>query len=61
MVIDARFHYGNDSMVVVRNSKQGGAWQTEEKGCPFFPFAQNANFDMIIMVENHCYKVAKLA
>ena len=48
-------------MVVVRNSKQGGAWQTEEKGCPFFPFAQNANFDMIIMVENHCYKVAELA
>ena len=56
MVVDARFNYGADMNQVVRNHKQGN-WGTEEKGVPYFPFAQNANFDMIIMVENNSFKV----
>ena len=56
MVVDARFNYGNDMNQVIRNHKQGN-WGIEEKGVSYFPFAQNANFDMIIMAENSGYKV----
>lgn len=56
--VDARFNYGNDRNVVVRNSKVSNAWGTEERNCPFFPFMPNTPFDMIIMVEPYCLKVA---
>ena len=57
LCVDARFNYGNDRNVVVRNSKVSGGWGTEERGVPYFPFMPNASFDMIIMVEPYCWKV----
>lgn len=59
MCFDARFMYGNDRNCVVRNHKQGG-WGTEEKYVPFFPFMPNTQFEMIILVEPHCFKVLQL-
>ncbi|KAK3767710.1 hypothetical protein RRG08_019587 [Elysia crispata] len=55
---DVRFNYGNDRGVVVRNHRQGGQYGVEEKHQPFFPFVQNANFEMMILCEPHCIKVA---
>ncbi|WAR20437.1 LEG4-like protein [Mya arenaria] len=57
MCVDARFWFNNESNSVVRNHKQGG-WGSEERTIPFFPFAQNAPFEMIILVEHHQFKVA---
>ena len=59
LCVDARFNYGNDRNTVVRVSKQSGSWGDEEKGISYFPFTPNMNFDMIIMVENHAYKVVR--
>lgn len=55
---DVRLRSGNDFNVVVRNSMQGGQWGSEERHSPYFPFMPNANFDMIIMAEGNCFKVA---
>ena len=57
--VDARFAYNNDRSVVVRNSCQHGAWGSEERHCPYFPFMQNASFDMMILVEPGQFKVYK--
>ncbi|XP_060597375.1 galectin-8-like isoform X3 [Ruditapes philippinarum] len=57
MCFDARFNYGNDRNVVVRNHKQGN-WGQEERHVTHFPFMPNGNFEMIILIEPHCYKVA---
>jgi hypothetical protein len=56
MCFDARFNYGNDRNVVVRNHKQGN-WGQEERHVTHFPFMPNGNFEMIILIEPHCYKV----
>ncbi|KAH9509310.1 Galectin-4 [Bulinus truncatus] len=55
---DVRFSYGSDKNIVVRTHKKGGTWGPEEKETPFFPFAPNANFDLMILVEPNCFKVA---
>lgn len=56
-VIDARFNFGNDRSVIVRNHKQG-SWGSEERYSPCFPFYPNTPFEMIILVESHAFKVA---
>ncbi|XP_013408586.1 galectin-4 [Lingula anatina] len=55
---DVRFSYGSNYNVVVRNSQQGGGWQNEERSHPYFPFAAGANFDVVILCEQQCFKVA---
>nr|ACA09732.1 tandem repeat galectin [Ruditapes philippinarum] len=57
MCFDARFNLGNDRNVVVRNPNQGN-WGQEERHVTHFPFMPNGNFEMIILIEPHCYKVA---
>ncbi|CAH1792322.1 unnamed protein product [Owenia fusiformis] len=42
---------------VIRNSRVGGGWQQEDRSGPF-PFSQNQTFEMIILTQNDCYKVA---
>uniref|UniRef100_A0A2C9JWY0 Galectin n=1 Tax=Biomphalaria glabrata TaxID=6526 RepID=A0A2C9JWY0_BIOGL len=55
---DVRLVYGSDKNVVVRTHKKGGSWGPEEKTTPVFPFAPNTNFDLMILVEPNCFKVA---
>lgn len=57
MCFDARFGFMNDRNVIVQNHKQGN-WGTEERRAPFFPFAPNGSFDLIILVEANGFKVA---
>lgn len=57
---DVRLRVGGDFNVVLRNSCQGGGWGAEERHSPYFPFMPNANFDMIIMAEQHQFKVPKM-
>lgn len=54
---DARFSFGSDRNVIVRNSQQNGSWGPEERQSPYFPFNYNQFFDMIILVEHACIKV----
>lgn len=44
--------------VVVRNAMKNKAWLAEEKGQPYFPFAHNAPFGIIINVEAKQFKIA---
>ncbi|KAH3828777.1 hypothetical protein DPMN_130760 [Dreissena polymorpha] len=55
---DFRFNFGSDRNVIVRNSKQNNIWQAEERAVSYFPVAPNAFFEMIILVEQYCFKVA---
>ena len=54
---DVRFQYGNDRNVLVRNNRQGGAWKNEERHAQYFPFTPNGYFEIMILVEGHCFKV----
>ncbi|XP_045179475.2 galectin-4-like isoform X2 [Mercenaria mercenaria] len=57
---DVRFSFGNDRNVIVRNTKQTNGWGPEERFLPggYFPFQQNMYFEVIILAEPHCFKVA---
>ncbi|GFN97140.1 galectin [Plakobranchus ocellatus] len=55
---DVRFNYGNDRSVVIRAHRQGGVFGSEERYQPYFPFVQGANFEMMVLCEPHCIKVA---
>ncbi|PIK56914.1 putative galectin-8-like [Apostichopus japonicus] len=44
--------------VVVRNALKKQTWLAEEKGQPYFPFAHNAPFSIIINVEDKQFKIA---
>ncbi|XP_045179367.2 galectin-8-like isoform X2 [Mercenaria mercenaria] len=57
MCVDARFVFGGDRNIVVRNHKDGN-WGREERNISYFPFRPNASFEMIILVEQNCFKVA---
>ncbi|XP_025103625.1 LOW QUALITY PROTEIN: galectin-9-like [Pomacea canaliculata] len=57
MHFDVRFKFGDSHNVVVRNHCHKGQWANEERHANHFPFAHDANFDMVIHVEQHCYKV----
>jgi len=43
---------------LVRTHRHGGVWGPEENNQPFFPFAQNAPFEMTILVEHSSFKIA---
>ncbi|XP_053376891.1 galectin-5-like [Mercenaria mercenaria] len=56
---DVRFSFGNDTNVIVRNAKQDTKWGTpEETLSSSFPFCRGNSFEIIILVELSCYKVA---
>ncbi|XP_060597380.1 galectin-3-like [Ruditapes philippinarum] len=54
---DVRFSYGYDRNCIVRNHKDGG-WGMEERQIGYFPFKTGEHFEMIILVEQGCFKVA---
>lgn len=55
---DVRFHCGNCTMEIIRNSLSGGTWGTEERHKPYFPFRPQANFDLMILCDPHTFKVS---
>ncbi|XP_067681855.1 galectin-4-like isoform X2 [Haliotis asinina] len=55
---DVRFNYGGAYNQTVRTHKVGSSWGTEEKHQNYFPFIPNANFDMIILIEQASIKIA---
>ncbi|XP_060552845.1 galectin-9-like [Ruditapes philippinarum] len=61
MVFDVRFKWGTpvSTNCVVRNHKEG-AWDSgqEERSAPCFPFKRGKDFQIIIMVDRDCFKVA---
>ncbi|XP_045179349.2 galectin-5-like isoform X6 [Mercenaria mercenaria] len=61
MVFDVRFKWGNpvSNNCVVMNHKEGH-WddKLEERNTPSFPFRRGTEFQMIILVENRCFKIA---
>lgn len=54
---DVRFHFGSDCNQIVRNAMQHNTWGHEEREVSNFPFQPDKFFDMIILVEPHCFKV----
>lgn len=58
MHFDVRFHFGSNVNVVVRNHCQRGGWGPEENQLSHFPFVSNSNFDLLILVEQNCFKIA---
>ena len=59
---DIAFHFdvrgASSNGVIVRNThKKGTGWGREEKTVPCFPFSSDKFFDMIILVEEHVFKV----
>ncbi|XP_002731585.1 galectin-8-like [Saccoglossus kowalevskii] len=57
---DVVFHFNPrfPANVIVRNSRQQQKWGPEERTAPYFPFQANTNFEIIILCQNDCYKVA---
>ena len=56
-MFDARFNYGECHNKIVTNCKIEGEWQTEEDGnCPF-PFNEEENFKIKIIVDDDSFKV----
>ncbi|XP_061185659.1 galectin-4-like [Saccostrea echinata] len=55
---DVRINLGNQVNEIVRNSKTNDQWGPEETQKPYFPFQPNTNFDMMILCEPQCFKVA---
>lgn len=55
---DVRINTGADKNVLVRNTKQNGSWGREERQVPYFPFIRDQFFEMIILCDSDCYKVA---
>ena len=59
-VFDARFNFGDQRKVTVRNHKVGGAWGAEETHGAYFPFAENNPFDIMILIEQLYIKASKV-
>ncbi|XP_053402891.1 galectin-3-like [Mercenaria mercenaria] len=57
MSVDARFTFGSDRNCLARNHKQD-TWGQTERRISYFPFRPNVKFEMIILVERDCFKVA---
>ncbi|CAL1527147.1 unnamed protein product [Lymnaea stagnalis] len=55
---DARFVFGSDRNQVVRTHKQNGTFGHEERHQNYFPFYANTNFELMILVEPGCFKIA---
>lgn len=55
---DSRFNYGSDRNQVIRTHKAHGSYGSEEKQISYFPFYPNANFEIMILTEPNCFKIA---
>nr|KAG5700736.1 hypothetical protein BaRGS_029101 [Batillaria attramentaria] len=61
---DVNFHFdvrkinAGCQSVVVRNHKSAGTWGPEEREASYFPFVRNSAFDLIILADPVCFKVA---
>lgn len=52
-----RFNDPYTSQVVVRTNKSGGGWGAEDRDGGF-PFAAGSNFELLILLEHHEWKIA---
>jgi len=55
---DVRFRYGQHVNQVVRSHKQWNNWGQEETQATNFPFIPNAPFEIMILAEPTCFKIA---
>ncbi|KAK3751624.1 hypothetical protein RRG08_012685 [Elysia crispata] len=55
---DVRFKHGTDQNIVVRTSREKGKFGKEERQHSAFPFKRGEMFEMILMGELNCIKVA---
>ncbi|XP_045166595.2 galectin-5-like [Mercenaria mercenaria] len=56
---DVRFEYKGSKDTIVRNARNKGQWGSEERSpSKPFPFKRNEFFEMVVLVEESCYKVA---
>ncbi|XP_052283851.1 galectin-5-like [Dreissena polymorpha] len=55
---DFRFNFGENHNVIVRNTQTNNKWGPEERAVSNFPLLQNVFFEMIFLVEQHCFKVS---
>ncbi|XP_052283844.1 galectin-9-like [Dreissena polymorpha] len=55
---DFRFNFGENHNVIVRNTQTNNKWGPEERPVSNFPLLPNVFFEMIFLVEQHCFKVA---
>ena len=55
------FHFNPrfDEQVVVRNTKKGGVWGSEERQQPYFPFRHGQEFKMVIFSDPEKFQVIK--
>ncbi|XP_006812530.1 galectin-8-like [Saccoglossus kowalevskii] len=53
-----RFNPRFPANAIICNTRHGKKWGPEEKTAPYFPFQANTNFEIIILCQNDCYKVA---
>ena len=53
------FHFNprQQGDLVVRNTKEGGDWQEEERDIPYFPFNEGRTFQIKIEVTSECFRV----
>ena len=58
-VFDVRFNFGSDRNILVRNTMQNGSWGREEREQPYFPFALDQFFELIVLVNQNSYKVSE--
>uniref|UniRef100_A0A0B7BMS3 Galectin n=1 Tax=Arion vulgaris TaxID=1028688 RepID=A0A0B7BMS3_9EUPU len=57
-LFDVRFNFGDSHNVVVRTNRQGGHYGPEERLQNYFPFTPGVNFEIMILAEPNCYKIA---
>jgi hypothetical protein len=55
---DVRFNLGNTKNVVVRTHKERNKYGNEERHQSYFPFYPGVNFELMILAEPSCYKIA---
>ena len=58
---DIAFHFNPRfrENCIVRNTKTGGKWGSEERQGSGLPFMPGSMFDLKILVEPNCYKVSE--
>ncbi|XP_002741329.1 galectin-8-like [Saccoglossus kowalevskii] len=53
-----RFNPRFPANTIICNTRENKTWGDEEKSAPYFPFQASADFEIIILCLNECYKVA---
>ena len=56
-VLDARFNFGESDKKMVTNHKKEGVWGTEEDKDCSFPFEEDEDFKIKIIVDDDSFKV----